>query len=317
MQATLIPKATSYTTEIPASIISTPFIMATMTIASSSISTTIYPTSTSRSQMSITTSELTMITTPFFQTTSFVLSTTTTTTVTLLETTSITTEKSFTTFNISSVITPKSFISIFKIPMTQSILSKTGTTTSYNIIPTTILQTPTKNIQQTFYSITTAPSLLMTVTELMRIKEKTFSKTHVETKLFTMMSNSTLSLVTTQKSLVSSFTSSKRSEESHNILLYILYSLLFVIISIAIISFIDCYHYYRRKQQQLFNEYSITILSAPTSTNTYSSTNNDRIQSKNLSNTSNTFLSLLLMQSNETQSLKKVNKGVEHIVNDN
>ncbi|CAF3931527.1 unnamed protein product [Rotaria sp. Silwood2] len=307
MQATLTSKTEPYTTEIPTSIIYTSFAVATTTSVSSSMSTIIYPTS----QMSTTTSEFTMITTPFFQTTSTVLSTTTI--ITLFETTS------------------KSFISIFTITMTQSIPSKTDTTTSHNIIPTTISETPTKTIQQTFYSVITAPTLLMTITKLMGAKEKTFSKTTVETinitesilfimtsrKILTVMSNSTLSLVTTQKSLVSLFTSTKTSDESHNILLYVLYSLLFVITSITIISFIACYHYYARKQQQLFDEYSITVLNTPMFTNTYSSTNNDKIRSKNLSSISNTFSSLLSRQFSETQSLEKVNKRVGHIVDDN
>jgi hypothetical protein len=110
----------------------------------------------------------------------------------------------------------------------------------------------------------------------------------------------------------SSSTSTKPSQNSPNTLPYIVFILLFVILSAAVsvlIAYIFCC---RRKRQQLIGQMSSTI-SATTKTDANNIAINDSDGSRSTSNTRNISSSLLPAQSNERTSS---NKYVGHMFDD-
>jgi len=167
--------------------------------------------------------------------------------------------------------------------------------TSEQITTAATLEETSETIDQTLTGGTSTSSLIIATTATMK----------------TILNSITVP-VTTRIVFFSSSTSTKPSQNSPNTLPYIVFILLFVILSAAVsvlIAYIFCC---RRKRQQLIGQMSSTI-SDTTKTDANNIAINDSDGTRSTSNTRNISSSLLPEQSNERTSS---NKYVGHMFDD-
>jgi hypothetical protein len=235
-----------------------------------------------------------------------------------------TTDKSLPSFHSSTTRISPSSISTLTIVIADPTLAKTEMTTYQKIKPTTISEITSTTIEEISHSLTNTSSLTTTTTQMMKPMEKASSRTSIKTtvesetilssimRTITPIPRSSIVYVAIENQSIPSSTSTKPLKEAHHMLLYILFSLLFVIICITITVLIACLFYWHRKRSQRIAENSNTV-SETTIAISYSNVNNDINKSESLSNTSS---SLLSTQYNETGVSNKSNLNFEHMFND-
>lgn len=118
--------------------------------------------------------------------------------------------------------------------------------------------------------------------------------------------------ITIKTSLIRSSSSTKVPEKPHNTLLYTLFVVLFVILSIAIMSLAICFIHYNRERHQSSDDSSVDMFN-PSSSNTHTTMNSDKIQSKSFSNKQQLASPLL---PKEYQEINFLNKHVGPTFND-
>lgn len=194
------------------------------------------------------------------------------------------------------------FILSFLKTTTKTIDIESNVTLSQTIIPIYELYSTAILHQQNRSTSTSLP--VIEITNEMTTSEQKLNKISSVTNA--------IEPITIKTSLIRSSSSTKVPEKPHNTLLYTLFVVLFVILSIAIMSLAICFIHYNRERHQSSDDSSVDMFN-PSSSNTHTTMNSDKIQSKSFSNKQQLASPLL---PKEYQEINFLNKHVGPTFND-